>query len=135
MVNGQQAFRVIGFYTAKNDQAHISFVREANRWLASMATQYNFRYDSTANWEKLNTDTLSRYQVVVFLDTRPEAPSQREAFQKYMQNGGGWIGFHFAGFALTPSAYPQNWDWYHTTFLGAGEYAGNTWRPTLLFCV
>lgn len=130
MVNGQQAFRVIGFYTAKNDQAHISFVREANQWLADMAAQYNFRYDSTNNWEKLNTDTLSRYQVVVFLDTRPEAPSQREAFQKYMQNGGGWIGFHFAGFALTPSAYPQNWDWYHTIFLGAGEYASNTWRPT-----
>ena len=21
------------------------------------------------------------------------------------------MGFHFAGFALTPSAYPANWDW------------------------
>ena len=25
-------FRVIAFYTAKNDKAHISFVHEANRW-------------------------------------------------------------------------------------------------------
>jgi hypothetical protein len=40
------------------------------------------------------------------------------------------MGFHFAGFALTPSAYPQNWPWYHNEFLGAGEYKSNTWRPT-----
>ena len=40
------------------------------------------------------------------------------------------MGFHFAGFALTPSDYPQNWDWYHNVFLGSGEYVSNTWRPT-----
>jgi hypothetical protein len=47
-----------------------------------------------------------------------------------MENGGAWMGFHFAGFALTPSAYPQNWNWYHNEFIGAGEYKSNTWRPT-----
>ncbi|MGZ8558714.1 MAG: ThuA domain-containing protein [Chitinophagaceae bacterium] len=46
-----------------------------------------------------------------------------------MDNGGAWMGFHFARFALTPSAYPQNWDWYHNEFIGAGQYKGNTWRP------
>jgi len=67
---------------------------------------------------------------VVFLDTRPEKPAQRAAFQTYMEHGGAWMGFHFAGFALTPSVYPANWDWYHNTFLGAGSYVSNTWRPT-----
>jgi hypothetical protein len=47
-----------------------------------------------------------------------------------MENGGAWMGFHFAGFALTPSGYLQNWDWYHNQFLGSGEYVSNTWRPT-----
>jgi len=47
-----------------------------------------------------------------------------------MEHGGAWMGFHFAGFALTPSDFPQNWDWYHNEFLGAGSYVGNTWRPT-----
>jgi hypothetical protein len=93
-------FRVIAFYTAKNDLAH------------------------------MNSSFLSKYQVVVFLDTRPDSMPQREAFRHYMENGGGWIGFHFAGFALTPSAYPQNWDWYHDQFLGSGQYKSNTWRPT-----
>lgn len=123
-------FRVIAFYTGKEDLAHISFVHEANAWFPKMAAKYHFAYEATTNWNDLNTKFLSHYQVVLFLDTRPEVPAQRAAFQHYMEHGGAWMGFHFAGFALTPSAYPQNWDWYHNVFLGSGEYVSNTWRPT-----
>jgi hypothetical protein len=94
-----------------------------------MAAKNGFGYDSTNDWSKLNPTVLSQYQVVLFLDTRPEAPEQREAFKNYMEKGGGWMGFHFAGFALTPSDFPQNWDWYHNDFLGVGQYKCNTWRP------
>src|ERR1700712_520832 len=128
-----QPFKIIAFYTAKEDQAHISFVHEANRYFPSIASKYNFTYDSTNNWDNLNESFLSGYQLVLFLDTRPEQPAQRAAFQKYMEHGGAWMGFHFAGFALTPSAVPQNWDWYHNDFIGAGQYKGNTWRPTAAF--
>ncbi|MDQ6469531.1 ThuA domain-containing protein [Flavobacterium sp. LHD-80] len=123
-------FKVIAFYTGKNDQAHISFVHEANKWFPKIAEENHFEYDSTSNWDNLNAKFLANYQVVLFLDTRPETPAQREAFQKYMENGGGFIGFHFSAFALNDSSYPQNWDWYHNTFLGSGEYGSNTWRPT-----
>ncbi|MCJ8210729.1 ThuA domain-containing protein [Mucilaginibacter sp. RS28] len=123
-------FSVIAFYTALHDQAHISFVHEANRWFPKMAEKYHFRYDSTNNWTNLNPEFLKQYQVVIFLDTRPEEPAQRQAFEQYMKNGGGWMGFHFSAFALTPSTYPQNWDWYHNEFLGSGQYGSNTWRPT-----
>lgn len=123
-------FKVIGFYTAKNDPAHISYVHEANKWLAKAAADNHFVYDSTNNWNNLNARFLAQYQVVLFLDTRPDSLAQRTAFQEYMEKGGAWVGFHFAGFALTPSAFPQNWDWYHNEFLGSGEYKGNTWRPT-----
>ncbi len=123
-------FRVIAFYTGRSDKAHISFVGEANRWFPRMAAEHGFAYESTTNWGNLNPEYLGQYQVVLFLDTRPEVPAQRDAFRKYMENGGGWIGFHFAGFALTPSQFPQNWDWYHNEFLGSGSYVGNTWRPT-----
>ena len=123
-------FKVLAFYTAKEDAAHISFVTEARRWFPEMAARYHFTFDTTSDWHNLNTDFLAAYQVVVFLDTRPEEPAQRAAFQSYMEHGGAWMGFHFAGFALTPSAYPANWDWYHNTFLGSGAYVSNTWRPT-----
>jgi hypothetical protein len=131
--NSHPKFRVIAFFTAKQDQAHISFVNEANRWFPQIAAKYNFSYDSTSDWQNLNSEFLAKYQVVVFLDTRPEDPAQRAAFEAYMEHGGAWMGFHFAGFALTsspPSAYPANWDWYHNTFLGSGSYVSNTWRPT-----
>ena len=123
-------FNVIAFYTAKQDQAHISFVHEANKWFEKISIEYQFIYDSTNDWSNLNPKFLSHYQVVLFLDTRPEMPEQRQAFENYMKNGGAWFGFHFAGFALTPSDYPQNWDWYHNEFIGAGQYQCNTWRPT-----
>ncbi len=126
----QSDFRVIAFFTARQDQAHISFVHEANKWFPEVASRHHFIYDTTSNWQNLNSAFLANYQVVVFLDTRPEDPAQRAAFQEYMEHGGGWMGFHFAGFALTPSTYPANWDWYHNTFLGSGSYASNTWRPT-----
>lgn len=127
---GQNSFKVLGFYTAKNDLAHISFVHEANKWFEKTARENHFTYDSTNDWTKLNSATLARYNVIVFFDTRPEQPGQRAAFEKYMKKGGAWIGFHFAGFALNNSDFPQNWDWYHNEFLGSGQYKGNTWHPT-----
>ena len=123
-------FHVIAFYTGKSDLAHISFVKEANRWFPETAAKYHFSYQATTNWSDLNSEKLSHYQVVLFLDTRPEDPVQRAAFENYMEHGGAWMGFHFSAFALTPSAYPQNWDWYHDKFLGSGQYVSNTWRPT-----
>ncbi|HEY8783347.1 MAG TPA: ThuA domain-containing protein [Mucilaginibacter sp.] len=123
-------FKVIAFYTARNDKAHISFVHEANAWFPKMAAKYHFSYDSTKNWSNMNLEFLSHYRLVVFLDTRPDDPAQRAAFEKYMENGGGWMGFHFAAFALTPSEFPENWDWYHNIFLGSGQYVSNIWRPS-----
>jgi hypothetical protein len=122
-------FKVIAFYTARNDQAHISFVHEANKWFPKMGEKYGFAYDSTNKWDNLNATFLSQYQLVIFLDTRPESLNQRDAFKAYMDGGGAWMGFHFSAFALTPSDYNQNWDWYHNTFLGSGQYVSNTWRP------
>lgn len=123
-------FKVIAFFTGKSDMAHVSFVKEANEWFPKMAQKNHFSYDTTSNWANMNADFLSKYQVVLFLDTRPEDPAQRTAFENYVKNGGAWMGFHFAAFALTPSAFTQNWDWYHNEFLGSGQYSGNTWRPT-----
>jgi uncharacterized protein len=130
-VNAQtKPFKVIAFYTAKEDLAHISFVHEANKWFTKMGAQYHFTYDSTNDWNNMNDEFLSNYNVVIFLDTRPDDSLQRMAFEKYMKHGGAWLGFHFSAFALTPSKYPQNWDWYHNEFIGAGQYVSNTWHPT-----
>jgi uncharacterized protein len=124
------SFNAMAFYTAKNDKAHISFVHEANKWFSAFADSAGFRYDSTDNWSNLNEEHLKEYNVVIFLDTRPEDSLQRMAFRKYVEAGGGFMGFHFSAFALNDSDFPQDWDWYHDEFIGAGQFRSNTWRPT-----
>src|ERR1035438_3417073 len=44
-------FRVIAFYTGKDDLAHISFVHEANQWFPKMAAKYHFSYEATRSEE------------------------------------------------------------------------------------
>jgi len=122
--NSAPKFKVIAFFSANWDAAHISYAHEANRWFPKMAAKYNFTYDSTKNWANINAEFLSQYQVVLFLDNVVPTP-QRAAFQKYMENGGGWIGFHVSAFTQNPST----WDWYYNQFLGSGSYVSNTWRP------
>lgn len=119
-------FRVIAFYHGTFDQAHIAFVKEANQWFPQIAAQYGFSYEATTNWNNLNASFLSNYQVVLFLDDLPATASQRSAFQTYMENGGGWMGFHVSAF--TDNA--GGWSWYHNTFLGSGDFRTNTWGPT-----
>ncbi len=105
-------------------------MHEANAWFSETAKKHHFTTESTNDWNKMTPEFLSNFDVVIFLDSRPDSLPQSEAFQQYMENGGAWLGFHFCAFALTPSAFPQNWDWYHNTFLGSGQYVSNTWRPT-----
>lgn len=124
------AFRVLAFYTHRDDLAHVSFADGARRWLSELARERGFELEATDDWSRLSDAELARPDVVVLLDARPDDPAQRAAFRRYLENGGGYLGFHFAGFALSPSKYPQDWDWYHETFLGAGSYVSNTWRPT-----
>lgn len=122
--------KILALYTGRADLAHISFVNEAKKELPKMAVLNNYHLEVSDNWSLLNIKDLNRYQLILLLDTRPELPAQRTAFKKFMDNGGACIIFHFAGFALTPSDFPQNWNWYHDTLIASGQYKGNTWRPT-----
>src|SRR3954471_6479511 len=104
-------FKVVAFYNGTYDQAHINFVHEANPWFTNLAAQYGFSYTATNNWNNLNANFLKDYQVVLFLDDAPTGAAQRAAFQTYMENGGGWMGFHVSGFTTNAS----EWSWYHNT--------------------
>jgi len=70
--SNQKPFHVIAFYTAQNDQAHISFVHEANKWFPEMAKKYNFVYDSTKDWTNMNAKFLAKYQAVISADVKAD---------------------------------------------------------------
>lgn len=118
--------KVLALFSAGYDAAHINYAHESNAFFPNFAKQNNFTYDSSKNWDMLNDPTLvQKYQVVMFMDDQPPA-SARAGFQKYMENGGGFIGYHVSAFCTSAS----EWDWYHTKFLGAGAFRSNTWGPT-----
>jgi hypothetical protein len=120
------AFKVIAFYDGTYDAAHISFDHEANAWFPQQGAANGFSYTATTDWSQLNTANLANYQVVMFLDDYPHTASQQSAFQTYMANGGGFIGFHVSAFNTDTS----DWPWYHNTFLGTGTFQTNSWGPT-----
>jgi type 1 glutamine amidotransferase len=60
----------------------------------------------------------------VWLNDSPHTPSQRAAFEKYMEKGGGWMGFHAAAY----NDESTGWPWF-VDFLGGAVFYGNNWPP------
>jgi hypothetical protein len=119
-------FKVLALYdTDSGDAAHNDYVKEALPWFTQTGAQNGFTFESSTDWSRLSGD-LSAYKVVMFLDDAPHSASDRTGFQRYMDNGGGWIGFHVSAFTTNAN----EWSWYYNTFLGSGNFQTNTWGPT-----
>jgi type 1 glutamine amidotransferase len=65
--------------------------------------------DTTRDAAAFTVDNLKKYKVVVFLNTTGDVldNGQQEAFIKYIQSGGGFVGVH----AATDTEY--DWPWYN----------------------
>jgi cytochrome c len=76
--------------------------------LMKMGMEQGFAVDTTERGELLNETNLKKYVTVVFLCTTGDAlnPYQQNAFERYIQAGGGFVGIHSA----TDTEY--NWPWY-----------------------
>jgi hypothetical protein len=122
----QANFNVLAFYSGTWDAAHIDFEKEANQRFPQFGAQNGFTYTATNNWDQLNNLSASQYQVVMFLDDAPHSDAQRTGFQRYMDSGGAFFGFHVAAYNDANS----NWPWFNNTLLGTGRFATNTWGPT-----
>ena len=116
-------FRVLAFYSTHVEQDHVDFAKQAIAFYQDIARREHFVFETTTDWNDLNPTVLKNYQVVVWLDDFPKEPAQKAAFQDYMEHGGGWLGFHIAGYM----ARRENWPWF-ADFLGTVFY-GNSWPP------
>lgn len=117
-------FHVLAFYTVKTEADHVDSARQAVTFFAREAKRGNFDWQVTTNWNDLNTANLAHYQLVVWLNDSPHEPAQRQAFQQYMQHGGAWLGFHFAGY----NDDSTHWPWFSGEFLHA-VFLTNSWPP------
>lgn len=70
-------------------------------------------------------DKLDEYNVIIMCNAQPKGEKERLAFQRYMENGGGWVGFHAAGYNDKHTNY---WPWLNQ-FLGCGFFYCNNWPP------
>ncbi len=122
-VGQQPRFRVLAFYSTDVEADHVEFARQAVDFFTKTAARDQFAFTATTNWDELNAPDLSKYQVVIWLDDSPHTPAQRRSFEQYMDHGGGWLGFHAAGY----NDESTHWPWF-VEFLGSVFY-GNSWPP------
>ena len=120
----QPKFHVLAFYTEKTEADHVDFARQAVTFFEAEAKRDNFDWHVTTDWNDLNAENLRHYQLVMWLNDSPQQPAQRAVFQQYMEHGGAWIGFHFAGY----NDESTNWPWFVGDFLDA-VFLTNSWPP------
>lgn len=120
----QPRFKALAFYTTQGEPDHIQFARDAIKFFGDRAAKENFTFESTTRWDDLNDDRLKDYQVVIWLNESPSRPEQRAAFERFMQRGGAWLGFHVSGY----NDKDTNWPWF-VEFLGGAVFHSNGWPP------
>jgi hypothetical protein len=130
---GQQTpFKVLAFYCTKVEPDHVLFAESALKFFSDISKRNNFAFDSTSNWDDMNDSNLGKYQVVVWLNDRPSKTEQKHAFQKYIENGGAWLGFHASGTTIKIPTGLGSWIfWVAAYFISiAGPHCPQNWLST-----
>ena len=115
--------RVLAFFTAGGELDHVLFAQQAIRALTAKSASDGYTFSATTDWDGLNDATLRDVRVVIWLNDMPHTAAQRQAFERYMAGGGGWLGFHVSGFGNNA------WPWF-TEFMGGGRFTASNW-PSL----
>lgn len=117
-------FKVLGFYSTNVEGDHVQFANDAIHFFDSLARIKNFVFDTTTNWGNTNDSTLAKYDVVMWINEFPHTEDERRAFERYMQHGGAWLGFHVAGY----NDKDTHWPWF-VHFMGGAVFYSNNWPP------
>jgi hypothetical protein len=91
-------FKVLAFYSTIVEKAHVDFANDAIQFFKELTVGNGFVFDTTSNMEDLNDEKIKDYQLLMMINDFPTQQGTADAFEKYMDNGGGWFGFHVAGY-------------------------------------
>ena len=119
-----KSFHVLALYSTNVEADHVDFARDALAFLKTIAARDHFTVIPSTNWDDLNDASLKQYQLILWLDDSPHTRQQRAGFEKYMASGGGWMGFHVAGYNDSDT----RWPWF-VDFLGGAVFYSNNWPP------
>ncbi len=116
-------FKALIYYTQHAEEAHVQFAEQATTFFKKLNYGDGFVLDITTDFSKY-PEKLKAYNVVIMLNTSPNTKAERDAFEQYMENGGGWVGFHAAAY----NDKNTHWPWF-VQFLGGGVFYCNNWPP------
>lgn len=117
-------FKALMLWNPYAETAHVQFDKQSMEFFHRLNYGDGFVLDTTTTLKTYTYEQLKEYSVIIALNESPSDHESRALFEKYMENGGGWIGFH-------ASAYNDrntHWPWY-VKFLGCGEFKANNWPP------
>lgn len=99
-------FKVLVF--SKTEGYRHSSIPNGISMIQSLGTDHHFAVDTTEDAALFTDENLTQYQAVVFLMTTGDVldSTQEEAFERYIQAGGGYVGIHAA------SDTEYDWPWY-----------------------
>lgn len=117
-------FKVLIYYTQHAEEAHVQFTEQATTFFKKLNYGDGFVLDITTDFSKYPYEKLKEYNVIIMLNTSPNTKAERDAFEQYMENGGGWVGFHAAAY----NDKNTHWPWF-VKFLGGGVFYCNNWPP------
>jgi type 1 glutamine amidotransferase len=112
-------------FSKTNGFRHEEAIPAANALFAKLATQQGWGCFQTENGAVFNHDDLSRFDAVVFNNVSGDVftAGQRAAFEKFLKEGGGFVGVHGSGGDMT-----YNWRWYVEDVIGA-QFKGHPMFP------
>ena len=116
-------FKVLLLYDDSAEEAHVQFDHQAISFFRKLTVGEGFIVDSTQNLSAFTADRLKEYTAIIALNAAPSREA-RPLFEDYMENGGGWIGFHAAAYNDSRT----HWPWF-LKFLGGGVFKCNNWPP------
>lgn len=95
-------------FTKTNGFRHEESIEAGKAKFREVALKKGWQVVATENGAFFNDDYLSRFKVVVFHCTTGDilTPEQQASFEKFVENGGGYVGIHSA------ADTEYEWEWY-----------------------
>lgn len=116
-------FHALLYYSTQVEPAHLEMAEDAIKYFKGLTVGDGWTLTIATSLQPY-IDNLDQFDVIIAVNAQPGAPDEREAFQKYMESGGGWLGFHAAAY----NDRNINWPWFNE-FLGCGTFYCNSWPP------
>ncbi len=116
-------FNALIYYSDTAEEAHVQFAEQAIDFFHHLSYGEGFTYVTTTSLSDY-IERLSDFDIIIDINAMPTDDKERNAFQNYIENGGGWMGFHAAAY----NDINTQWPWFNG-FLGAGTFSCNTWPP------